>query len=293
MLAPENGGQQGVNQQERILSMASNASVSTSNNHQRSYSNIVKSANQHYTFPTKDQAILLNAIDEFKLSDYVIAVGNIIGPKNILFASRIANNRICIYLKNVNLVNQIVAQHNTIEINNVPIDIRRLVTPAKRIIISNVSPIIPHEIISNVLQNFGLQLVSQITFLRAGIQEAEYNHVLSFRRQAYVAPPENEMYELPSTTVVNFEDTPYRIFLTFDEAACFICKKSGHVAKSCPNIENSGNQTGRPLIQLEVEDTNDKQYTPQEGTLRKNKRPLPSSIASTNTETEKHKEIKI
>jgi hypothetical protein len=48
-------------------------------------------------FPTKEQAIVFNAIEGLKLDDYVVAIGNIVTPKNVLFASRISNSRICTY----------------------------------------------------------------------------------------------------------------------------------------------------------------------------------------------------
>lgn len=52
----------------------------------RSYTNAVKS-HTPTVFPKRDQAIIMNATDEFKLVDYVVAIGNIVGTKNVLFAS--------------------------------------------------------------------------------------------------------------------------------------------------------------------------------------------------------------
>ena len=59
-------------------------------------------------FPSKDQAIVVAAIEGIKLEDYVLAVGNIVQPKNVLFASRLANNRICIYLSSKEFVEEVV-----------------------------------------------------------------------------------------------------------------------------------------------------------------------------------------
>ena len=41
-------------------------------------------ANQQQS-PKKDQAIVFNAIEDTKLLDYILAVGTLIGPKNIIF----------------------------------------------------------------------------------------------------------------------------------------------------------------------------------------------------------------
>ncbi len=52
------------------------------------------------SFPSKKQAIIFDTIDHSKLGDYIIvAIENIAAPKNIMAASRISNNRICVYLE--------------------------------------------------------------------------------------------------------------------------------------------------------------------------------------------------
>lgn len=40
----------------------------------------------------------MNSIEELKIKDYIIDIGNKIGPKNVIFVSRMSNNRISIYL---------------------------------------------------------------------------------------------------------------------------------------------------------------------------------------------------
>ena len=109
-------------------------------NNVRQYSQVTKTP----SFPKKERAIFLNVNDTLKLNDYVIAIGNIIQAKNILFASRISNNRICIYLSTVEYVDTIT-QQTSIKITGLDIGLRRLITPAKRLILSNVCPSIPHD----------------------------------------------------------------------------------------------------------------------------------------------------
>ena len=65
-------------------------------------------------FPTKEQAILFTAIDGTPLQDYIFALGSKIKPKNIVFSSRIANNRICIYLSTQKPVDKILREHTFI-----------------------------------------------------------------------------------------------------------------------------------------------------------------------------------
>ncbi|KAG5896292.1 hypothetical protein JTB14_008848 [Gonioctena quinquepunctata] len=87
-----------------------------------SYVTAVKTAPKP-SFPKKDQAIVMHADDNLKLFDYVKAIGDIVGPKHISFASRISNNRICIYLANPNLVDDLLKSHSSVTINNNVINI--------------------------------------------------------------------------------------------------------------------------------------------------------------------------
>ncbi|KAG5878249.1 hypothetical protein JTB14_004278 [Gonioctena quinquepunctata] len=145
-----------------------------------SYVTAVKTAPKP-SFPKKDEAIVMHADDNLKLFDYVKAIGDIVGPKHIAFASRISNNRICIYLANPNLVDDLLKSHPSVTLNNNVINIRRLVSPTKRIIISNIPPYISHDLAENAIKNLGSQLTSHVSFLRAGIPGDEYSHILSFR----------------------------------------------------------------------------------------------------------------
>lgn len=209
--------------------------ISTKPSTAKSYVNITKST-PPTKFPKKDQAIILNPIESAKLSDYVQALGKIVGPKNILFASRITNNRICVYLSDLHQVDNLIASHKYITINDQDVGISRLITPAKRLILSNVCSSIPHDIIEESLKHLNLKLVSPITFLKAGIPGEEYNQVLSFRRQVSVSPPEDNHEEPPSSILITYEETLYRIFISTDEMTCFLWKQKGHIANACPNI---------------------------------------------------------
>lgn len=198
----------------------------------RSYSQAAKHTPVD-TFPEREQAIILSVVEDLKLVDYVTTVGKIIGPKNVIFASKISNNRVCIYLANTNLVDFIVSNHSITTISNKEVHIRRLVTPAKRVIFSNVSPNIPHYLLEAAIHNLGFQKASPVSFLRASLPTEEFGHVLSFRRQIYVHP--DDTIALPSSIVINHKDLSFRIFLSYDELICFACKQVGHIANNCPN----------------------------------------------------------
>lgn len=192
-------------------------------------------------FPKKEQAIILNAVENLTLTDYVVAIGELVPqPKNIIFAFYMSNKRVCIFLSSVDLVNNIVKNHSSLQIQNNDVGIRRLITPARRVILSNISPTIPHAYLEQILKDLKLKVVSPVSFLRAGITKDTFGHVFSSRRQVYIQT--DDSIELPSSIVIKFEDTNYRIFLNFDEMKCFACKQEGHIARYCPNQSQNENQ---------------------------------------------------
>ncbi|KAJ3652704.1 hypothetical protein Zmor_018646 [Zophobas morio] len=219
-------------------------------------------------FPGKDQAIVLSAIKDVKLTEYVVAIGDIVTSKNVIFASRMSNDRICIYLSHKSYVDQIVSEYSTIKVNGTEVNVRRLLNPAKRIIFSNVCPSIPHSIIEEVVKQLGFVSVSPMSFLRASIQNDEYKHVLSFRRQIYVQP--NELIDLPSSLVIKYDETNYRIFMSYDNI-CFKCRLTGHLANDCPGAitASSPNDTGITNIIIESPSNGSQTATsPEVGTKR-------------------------
>lgn len=203
-------------------------------NNRPTYVSAVKTTLQTPT-PTKKQAIVLHAVEQLKLFDYVKALSEIVTPKNIIFASKISNQRICIYLSSTEIVDDLMNTHDKITIGDIEIPIRRLINPARRIVISNVCPDIPNEILENVLKNTGIKLASPVSHLRAGFQGNDFAHILSFRRQVYISSSQDNSTELPATMLISYEDTNYRIFLSTDNMECFVCKEQGHIASNCPN----------------------------------------------------------
>lgn len=186
---------------------------------------------QKLTFPSKDQAIVMDSLENVPLNDYIVAIGKLVTPANIRFASKISMNRVCIYLTNKELVKTITEKNTRVNIGNCMVGIRPLLTRYTRIILSNVCPVIPHLTLENELKKLNIRLASSITFLRAGIAEPGYAHILSFRRQVYVHP--DDISKVPASIKISFDETTYWIYLSSDDIACFICKQKGHLAKNC------------------------------------------------------------
>lgn len=193
-------------------------------------------ANDTSMFPPKELAIVMNSEPTLQIMDYIIKIADIIGPLNITHASKISKNRVCLYLKNKDVLNNLIIQHKNININENQIELRRLITPAKRLILSNVSPSIPHKVIAEELQNKGIKLVSPLNFLKI-TQNPEYAHILSFRRQVYISL--DEKTQIPEKILVTYQETNYSIFLAEEGTQCFVCKRQGHTASQCEYKDNS------------------------------------------------------
>jgi hypothetical protein len=191
-------------------------------------------------YPKMSQAIVLNTIDGLRQVEYITAISKIVEPSNIIAASRISNNRFCIFLSSDSIANTLVKNHSHIVIDNNTIMIRKLINPSKRIILSNAYPSIPDGIIINALLGEGIRLTSNISPLKAGFITEQFAHITSFRRQIYINPEDTN--KVPSSIAINFEDTIFRIFLTDDTVTSFNCKKTGHKSSSCKNqIQNKTN----------------------------------------------------
>lgn len=203
---------------------------------------------QNTMFPKKDQAIIIDALENVQIKDYAQALGKIIDPSQIRFLSRISNNRICIYVSSKVIADEIVDKIKYVTIQNQKLPIRPLISRNRRIIISNVCPIIPHIEIEKKLLEMNITPQSPISFLRAGFNETGYNHILSFRRQVYVTP--EDFTRLPDKISVDFEETNYWIYFSSDAMTCFICKKDGHVASKCPENTNDTNVLNQKTLDI-------------------------------------------
>uniref|UniRef100_A0A6P7FAT3 Uncharacterized protein LOC114328357 n=1 Tax=Diabrotica virgifera virgifera TaxID=50390 RepID=A0A6P7FAT3_DIAVI len=210
-------------------------------------------------------------------NDYLEGLSQHIEPRNIIFASRISNGRICIYLSSKNLVDKFITETKKIKVNGNILEARRLITPSVRLILSGVCPSIPSNLIKDELIKLGLNPLSDISYLRIGATNPAFSHILSFRRQIFISPlPDN--FVLPESFFVELEQTSYRIFIAQNDT-CFKCKLTGHQAANCPNISSHSHPYNDNAVQTEM-----KQTLPINHTQQDNPQNTPT-ISNTNPST--------
>lgn len=103
-------------------------------------------------YPDEEKPIIFQHIGDTKITDYLKASLPLINdPKAIIAASRVANNRVIIFLDSLDRVNKLFAEHQNFTLGNHIITFRKLRSPTQKIILSNISPSTPNSIIGNYL----------------------------------------------------------------------------------------------------------------------------------------------
>lgn len=200
---------------------------------------------------TAEQGIVIHAREGLVINDYLEALSKLIDPNEIRHASKISNQRINVFLASKEVATTLTANHKNINVLGNSLQIRPFKNSLHRIIISNVSPIIPDEAIENALNKLGIKIQTSINGLRVGGQNPRFAHVLSFRRCFSIKP--EDAPKVPDSILLTHTDTSYRIFFASESVICFVCKQSGHLARQCPenkeeNLTSALNPNYPPII---------------------------------------------
>jgi len=145
-----------------------------------------------------------------------------------------------------------VEETKSITINDKEIQIRRLINPAKHIVITNVCLSIPNQKILIALKDINIIPISPINYLKVGVGETGYEHIISFRRQMFLKS--DVVANLLRSLLISYEETYFRIFFTDDRITCFAYKSIGHTSLSCkkyslnPSKNTQIANTNKPTI---------------------------------------------
>ncbi|KAJ8677468.1 hypothetical protein QAD02_013255 [Eretmocerus hayati] len=231
------------------------------------------------SLPEREEAIVIDSIEGLTNDDYIDGLEKMIDVKDIRAISKISGARVCVYLSNEDLVSQL--KNKVIEVKEYSLRIKPLINNNRRVVISNIHPDIPHESINEAMRKVGINIVSNVSYIRAGLTKTGRAHILSFRRQFYVK--EEDECRVPESIQVSFGNSHNWCYLSTESMICFICKQNGHIAKSCPNANVNTDETITPHDNtLETEETDAQQIGESTNTKR------PHSISGSEKSVETH-----
>lgn len=153
------------------------------------------------------------------------------------------------YVASKAIAKDLVETHRTLTVQNKSLAKRPLIGRNKRILLSNVPLIIPHTEVINKLQTLNVEAASSITFLRAGLYDQQFAHIMSFRRQVHTHF--DDVYKLTDSFQLNYGDTNYTIYISAESPKCYHCKNEGYVAKNCPAVSKNG-ATGTKTVMIPI-----------------------------------------
>ncbi|KAG8228510.1 hypothetical protein J437_LFUL008966, partial [Ladona fulva] len=127
----------------------------------------------------------MQALPSTPLADYVIALAEKIGGENITHATRLSNGRICLYLKNEDVLNTFMMEHGGIVVNDKYVIANRMSQKVERLVISNIPPEFPASDLTEILSQMG-RVVSPVTPLSLGLKRPDLSHIQCWRRQCFI-----------------------------------------------------------------------------------------------------------
>lgn len=200
--------------------------------------------------PRKEQGLVIESIDGLKIKQYLEAIGAIVEPNNILYASRLSRDRICMYLKTKDLINDITKNYDFVTIEDHNLAIRPLVLRANKYYLNKVCPSIPSSLIHDKIESIGINITSMIQREKMNTEDNDYSHVLSFRRTFYGIPSKN--VQIPESILLNYENENFRIFISSEIKRCSHCHKIGHLIDVCRQVETLNDQNDKTINDNEI-----------------------------------------
>lgn len=156
------------------------------------------------------------------------------------------NSAVVIFLDSVDKVNQLLESGVVIQDTYTPV---LSLNPAKKVIISNVPPLMKNELLEKELGRHG-KLVTLIKMIPISCKSPHLKHVVSFRRHVHMILKKSDE-ELNLVFKFKVDDFDYTVHVTSETMKCFGCGIVGHVIRSCPE------RAGEPQRTVQEENRDD------------------------------------
>ena len=199
-------------------------------------------------------AVKMESLEGVSVNIYVEKIAEMVEDKEILAASRM-NRSVVVFLKTTNSVDIICT--NGLTITEEFIQPQPMVKPATKVILSNVPPFLPNELLAEKLEPYGKVITQSFRYIPLGCRKDSLRHVKSFRRQVYIVLKQGNINGVLHTF---YNGNSYSIYISTDEVRCFHCKDTGHIRRNCPSLQQNREMETNPESQQqqhgEVDDSN-------------------------------------
>ncbi|KAI5740122.1 hypothetical protein M8J76_000660 [Diaphorina citri] len=190
--------------------------------------------------PSKDQAITLSSPQPDHVLNtpyymFIRAVGNVLGPHNIVAASKIPGSKFCIFLSSQELAKKFQTENPTLEVNNIQFNVSLYSQPAAKLVLCNTWPFLPNHVFEEALDRHidrNILFISPIKDMTMGFLDKEYSKINFFKRYLFIQSADSQEIKIPDHMFVTHEGMSYKIFLEI-ENKCKICQEP-HPTNKCP-----------------------------------------------------------
>jgi len=188
----------------------------------------VPEAPSPFTVIVKQLGVKCYAHPDMSIEACVRAMAGVVGPSAIVAASKMYGKAV-FFLRSERAIH--LALDKGLTVGGTFLAVDPLEATADRVILSNVPPYIPSELLLPHLHLLGA-VRSGVTPIPLGLRDDSLRHVFSFRRQAYVRLAREECME--GGFNITYESISHRVFWSADGMRCHACKEVGHMRKNCP-----------------------------------------------------------
>lgn len=188
--------------------------------------------------PSRKCAVVLQDTRGISQDQCLRSVADLIGGHNIHYVTRLSGGaRICLYLTDQTTVEKL-CEGGGISVGAQFVPIRRYVSEAKKVVISNCPPELSDEELKILLQPYGT-FASAPTRLKVTTSHDDLKHIRTWRRSVYMMlHEEGRGPQLPPLMNITSPDGfKYTIYIDKDELVCNFCLGPGHVEEKCKRKE--------------------------------------------------------